>query len=94
MATNVTAAATSVDQLNAGSRRMVMPSVRMVRIVVNRLARAMRKAIDITARLMIHRLVASLAPPLGAAIAVEVTMEPPLTGPTMKAATNMPPPTR
>ena len=93
MATNVTAEATRAAQLNAGRRRMVMPSVRSVTIVVNTLARASKNPKDMTPRLMIHRLVAELARP-NAATGVEAAIEPPLTGPTMKLATNMPPPAR
>src|SRR6202035_326017 len=93
VATNVTAEATRVAQVKAGRRRMVMPSVLRVTMVVNRLARARRNPKDMTPKLIIQRLVAGLARPT-AATGAEVAIEPPLTGPTMKLATNMPPPAR
>ena len=71
MASRVTAEATSVAQLKAGTRRRVMPSVRSTATVVNRLADASRKPAEMRARLMIHRLVAALAPPAMWAMGVD-----------------------
>ncbi len=63
MATRVTALATTVAQLKAGTRIIVMPSVRSPATVTSSEAEASRKPIAISPRLTIHKMVALSAPP-------------------------------